>query len=665
MTGEPSAVPRSLKGKANRYLTVRYGIGLLILLGVVLSAVWAVRLARTGWSLRTHLAQLQSLADAPQSLDPVAACGLVQDLRGDVLELRQRAGFLVRLAPAFGWLPVVGEDLRAVPDLLITADGLTEAGALACDAFGPALAVFGRTGEVSNDLSLEWGARLLAGGRDDLEQALAAVERAQNAWTQVDPGGLSPWLAGRTGVLERGLPLLRAGLEIGVVAPDLLGVGEPRTYLILAQNEDELRPTGGFISGAGRLTFDGGRIAELDFRDANYVDDYAHKPYPDPPEPLLTYMGSELWLFRDANWSPDFPTSARQAAYFYEYGQGVEVDGVVALDQRVLELLMAGLGEVQVPGMPEPVTAANVRQFMRAAWNPGDAGVTREWLYSRKEFIGRLAAAIRERVERDPRSVDWLQVAGAMYHALEGHHLLLFVDEADVARTLARVGWDGALRESENDYLMVVDANLGFGKVNPLIDEAVDYRAVLHADGTAAAELALTYSHRGSQEGVRCQHPLPYTGDMTYEAMMHRCYYDYLRVYAPAGSVLRAATSHPTPAGYLLRGEPDDGRTVTLGDEAGKVVFAQFFVVEYGQTLTTRFAYDVPHAARLEDGRWRYALRVQKQPGTDETPVTVTVALPPGAQLLVATPSPRSVDGEELTFDLMLATDVLVEVVYD
>jgi hypothetical protein len=465
--------------------------------------------------------------------------------------------------------------------------------------------------------------------------------------------------------LEQGLPLLWAGLKATAAAPDLLGIDGPRTYLIMAQNEDELRPTGGFISGAGRLTLDGGQIAELSFLDAYGVDDYAHKPYSEPPEPLLKYMGSEVWLFRDANWSPDFPTSARQVGYLYEYGQGVPVDGVIALDQRMVEILLTGFGEVHIPGVVEPVTADNVRQFMLSAWNPGDAGVTAEWVFSRKEFMGQLAAAIRERVESDPDSVDWVQVAKGLYRALEGRHLLVFVDDKDVIDALAQAGWDGALRESTDDYLMIADANLGFNKADPLISQSADLRVALHADGTAAAELSVTYAHQGQKADVRCQHQPTYAGDLTYEALMHRCYYDYLRVYVPAGSVLRAATPHPTPGEYLLRGGPDDGQAVTLSDEAGKTVFAQFFVVEYGQTLVTRFEYDLPPVARSSEERWHYSLLIQKQPGTDRTPVSLTLVLPPGARPLAATPSPRTMDQGALTFDLSLDTDIVVEAVYE
>jgi hypothetical protein len=635
----------------------------LTILGTVLLIVWGARLVSIGLALRNHLTEAQALADAPESLDPVEACGLVHDLRGDVVALRQEAGGLAQLAPLLGWLPGIGGELRAVPHLLNTADGLTEAGTLTCNALEPALTSLSDI--EGESLTPEQVTVLLDRERPALEQALAAAERSQAAWEQVDTTRLSPWLARKVSVLNEGLPLLQTGLQMATTAPELLGANGPRTYLILAQNEDELRPTGGFISGAGILTVEQGQVIEMDFTDANVVDDYLHKPYPEPPQPLFDYMGSEIWLFRDANWSPDFPTSARQAAYFYEYGQGVPVDGVIALNQRAVELLIAGLGEVHIPDVGEPVTAANVRQFMREAWNPGEAGATAEWIFSRKDFIRQLAVAILRRVESDPGGVDWVQTAKCVYQALEGHHLLIVVDDADASNALARAGWDGAIRGSDGDYLMVVDTNLGFGKVNSLIDEKMDYSVTLHADGTASADLSLMYTHRGQRENVHCQHLTPYTDDTTYAALMHRCYYDYLRMYVPAGSGLRAATPHPTPGEYLVRGKPTGGQAATLDDEAGKTVFAQFLVVEYGQALTTRFEYDLPQVIQARDGHHSYTLLIQKQGGTDAAPISVTVALPPNANLLTAAPSPKTIEANTLTFDLQLATDILLEITYE
>jgi hypothetical protein len=133
----------------------------------------------------------------------------------------------------------------------------------------------------------------------------------------------------------------------------------------------------------------------------------------------------------------------------------------------------------------------------------------------------------------------------------------------------------------------------------------------------------------------------------------------------PDGSVLRTATPHPTPGEYLWHGEPTDGQAVALNDEAGKTVFAQFLVLEYGQALTTRFEYDLPQVVQADDGQHSYTLLIQKQGGTAAAPASVTVTLPPSANLLTATPPPKTIEANTLTFDLQLSTDILIEITYE
>ncbi|MDQ3250315.1 MAG: DUF4012 domain-containing protein, partial [Chloroflexota bacterium] len=124
------------------------------------------------------------------------------------------------------------------------------------------------------------------------------------------------------------LPLFDSGLRLGPALPSLLGLHEPKTYLILVQNNHELRATGGFISALGTLTLDKGRVAALDFTDSYnlYRDD---AQYPLPPAPMQRYMGIPLLLLRDANWSPDLPTTAKLIRALYAQDTGVMIDGLV------------------------------------------------------------------------------------------------------------------------------------------------------------------------------------------------------------------------------------------------------------------------------------------------------------------------------------------------
>ena len=77
--------------------------------------------------------------------------------------------------------------------------------------------------------------------------------------------------------------------------------------------------------------------------------------------PMRDYMGIDLWVFRDSNWSPDFPVAARQAISLYTQTRGGTIDGVIALNQQVVEALVDGLGPLTIDGQ----TIANAQGHAR------------------------------------------------------------------------------------------------------------------------------------------------------------------------------------------------------------------------------------------------------------------------------------------------------------
>jgi hypothetical protein len=638
--------------------------GLALMLSGPGYRVW--RVWRAAQPLLERMDTVRALAADPATIDLASVAPMLQETHAELVTLRDAAHPMLKLAAHLGWVPGVGPDLQALPALLDIIVDLTGAGVAAIEELAPLLnlADADRAAEVGDPLLL--AVHGLVDARPQLEAAQALVECAVQRRAEIDAASLSPRLAHLVQTLDRALPLAQAGIEAGLMAPDLLGASDPRTYLLLVQNSDELRPTGGFIAGAGRVTIDAGNIVELSFLDSYTIDDFG-RPYDEPPVPLQEYMLSELWLFRDANWSPDFPTSAQKAAALYNYGQGGELDGVIAFDQQGAARLVEALGPLTVEGWDEPITGGSFTRMVRQAWNPARGEVTREWVRTRKDFLNELAQAVLKHIKEHPETVNWLGLGQALWQVLEERHLLIYLEEPVAASWVRTRGWDGAVRPAGGDYLMVVDANLGFNKANPRVERRLDYRVTLYADGAATASLTVDYHHAGHEGSITCrQHGLYEEGErMTYESLMEDCYWNYLRVYAPEGSRLWTASPHPAPADYLLRGVPTAGQAEVLPDELGKAVFAQFFVVEYGQGLTTYFEYDLPPVARLSEGQWRYQLLIQKQPGTGSTPVSLTVVLPPDAQPVTAVPSPRAIEGKTVTFTLEFDTDIAVEVIYE
>jgi len=640
----------------------RHVILLVALLALAYGGYKAYRVWALARSLQSRLNQLQVLADGGGDLEPNDIGDSLRGARADLEALRGETALFMPATRYLGWLPGVGGDLQSASALLDVAIAVTEAGTMAFDGLEPLLTLLEDENVEGEPLALVL--QTLSDARPDLVAAQARLATALELRAEIDDDALSARTADLLARLDRYLPLIETALDGAQLLPDLLGGSGRRTYILLAQNDDELRATGGFISAVGALTLDDGEIGEITFEDSYALDDFRN-PYPDSPAPYLRYLGIDQWVFRDANWSPDFPTSARQAVALYQISRDLAVDGVLAVDQQALQIAVAALAPLEVEGWTEAVTGDNVVSLIRLAWSPPEEASDAEfgeWWRERKSFVGDLVGAMRARVEGAPGQVDWVALAKAVFQILDERHLQVWLADADspAVDLLAEQGWDGALRPAASDYLLVVDTNMGFNKANGLVQQSIDYQVLIDADGTAEATLTVRHVNPSVGEAV-CDHRPHYGAD--YEEMMNRCYWDYLRVYAPAGSQLQSATVHPVEADLLISGQPQSGEVEVLPEEKGKAVFASFFVLPRGQETETRFVYQLPPTAveRHEQG-WRYRLLVQKQAGTRAVPLRVSLVLPPGARVEAVEPPAQGPEPDWLVFDASLVTDQAFEV---
>lgn len=651
----------------------RRGILLGALLLLVLAGLKAQRVWGFAHSLRDRLEELQTVADggAGAGMNEVGAS--LRGAHADLEALRSELAFLLPLTRYLGWVPGFGGDLRAASALVDVALTVTEAGTVAFDGLEPLVAL--TEGADSDDQPLALVLKTLSDARPDLEAAQDRLAAALERRSEIDDAALSERTSSLLAKLDRYLPLIQTGLDGARLLPDLLGASGRRAFLILAQNNDEMRATGGFISAVGKLILNDAEIVEIAFEDSYVVDDFSH-PYPDSPGPVLRYMGIDQWVFRDANWSPDFPTAAQKAVEIYQISRDLEADGVLAVDQHALQTIVAALAPLEVEGWPEPVTGENVISLIQLAWSPNEvenwSGFDTEWFQQRKSFIGDLIGAMQTKVETTPGQVDWLALARAAFQVLDERHVQVWLADSahGAVDLLAEQGWDGAVREATGDYLMVVDSNMGYNKANVAVQESLEYRVLVNADRTAQATLTVRHVHQIS-EGPACDHSPRYGAD--YDDLVNRCYWDYVRVYAPAGSQLSAATAHPVSGDLLVTGQQQAGEADVLPEESGKAVFGSFFVLPHGQQIETRFVYQLPRATlQRVDGGWRYRLLAQKQAGTHAIPLHVTLALPPGASVQSAelsegaysTSATHPSEPSSVVFDVTLERDWLFEVVF-
>ncbi|MGE5776097.1 MAG: DUF4012 domain-containing protein, partial [Chloroflexota bacterium] len=225
--------------------------------------------------------------DGPRAQRVKDAGPALATLRQDFNALKSEVGPYLWIGRGLGWVPKYGGDLAEAQDLMTLADALLSTADSSYRAVLPLVA-----GSDLSDFDLPRLTEELLRAQPLLSEAQANLDVAIAARGRIDPETLDPEVRELIrDDIDRLLPLLEDGLAVGLELPRMLGATEegPKTYLLLVQNEDELRPTGGFITAAGTLLLRDGMIDSLDFSNSGNADNWK-KPYPVAPWQLQEYM---------------------------------------------------------------------------------------------------------------------------------------------------------------------------------------------------------------------------------------------------------------------------------------------------------------------------------------------------------------------------------------
>lgn len=370
------------------------------------------------WQLRQDLRDAESSAQALKAAwegqDKAAQQQAEADLRESADSARSRAdgawwGMLTHV-------PVVGDDATGVRALSRSLD------ILATDAVDPlSQAVDGLDGVVAD-------------GKVDLdavESVRTPVTRAHEALVRADDE-LDHDSSGYVGALRtryddfadlvRGLRTGLASAQTATeVAPTMLGADGPRDYLVIFQNNAEIRSTGGLPGSWSLVHADDGALKMEIQGSAN--------DFPIRRQPLGLLSEDEISVygrvfgqyFHDAGFTPDFPRAAQiwNAHWRGKYPTR-PLDGVVALDPVALSYLLEGTGSVQVGSMT--LTPDNVvEQVLNKPYLT--LPVSRQDAYFKA-----VARAVFEAITRDiPSPVAFVQ--GASRAASEGRLLVASFDD--------------------------------------------------------------------------------------------------------------------------------------------------------------------------------------------------------------------------------------------
>ncbi len=403
------------------------------------------------------------------------------------------------------------------------------------------------------------------------------------------------------GFITNGKPLLEA-------APYLLGIDEERTYLLLFQNDKELRPTGGFLTGYSIMKVDKGTFSPVSSSDI-YNLDAKYKPTVVAPDPIIEYLKgpyalSDKLRLRDMNWSPDFAESMKLFTDEAESVGITDIDGVISVDTQVLVYLLDAIGKIGVPGFGNFSTEIDARcdcpnviyeleSFADVegpvVWDPAGTG---KIIYApanydnRKKIIGPLMNSVLANAMGQPKE-KLPKLFEAVFKSLIEKHVLFYIFDTKTQDAVTSFGIAGTIKDFSGDYIHINDANLGGRKSNLYVTNEITQEYETSKDGYIEKTLTLTYKNPMKQDG-----------------WLNSVLPNWVRIYVPKGSTLISFE------GAEAKAEPYE--------EFGKTVFAGYFQLRPEGVSKLTLRYKLPIKAKGE-----IDLLIQKQPGLDAPLYTI------------------------------------------
>jgi hypothetical protein len=445
--------------------------------------------------------------------------------------------------------------------------------------------------------------------------------------------------------------------EIVAVVGTIFGFKNDQRYLLVFQNNTELRASGGFIGSYAIVDFRDGEIINLEVPEGgSYDTEGGLKDSIIAPEPL--WLVNPQWHFWDANWWPDWPTTAEKLNWFLEKSGGPSTDGVISFTPTVLERMLEVIGPIEMIDYGLTIDSENFWEMTQRvveedniileekyqASNPKSQTNSKlkiqnskqeqivleedhldqsredsaEALDSRlrgngsgeignedgegvleeskpKKIIGDMMNVILSKTTEEMDKEKAIELFNILFSSLNQKQVLLFFKDKNIQEKISEYGWDGAQKHTKYDYLQVVNSNIAGEKTDRVIRQTIFHNSIVKENGTILNEVIIKREHTGEKQQL-------FTGVRNV---------DWIRVYVPQGAELISATGFDEPdAGFFERPEYGwiedmDLRNEKIAEidtlsgtkiyvENQKTVFANWSMIDPGETEMIILKYRLP-----------------------------------------------------------------------
>ena len=326
--------------------------------------------------------------------------------------------------------------------------------------------------------------------------------------------------------------------------PKLLGEPTEKRYLVLFQNDKELRSTGGFLTAYAQFRLVHGKMILEKADDIYKLDAALKKEFKAPREILTFHKGVYTLHIRDSNLSPDFKLSMEKFEEMYNNTSGKEkIDGIWAVDTHVLVEALKILGPMYMNGKEFSADNDKRCDCPKAVYELEDystrpVGYIRE---DRKDVIGILLRDLLQKALGVSPSQYWGKLFQMLFSEINQKHVLAYFKDPAVQKSVESFNLAGRImtstesasllkyKEGSWDYLHLNNSNMAGAKSNLFVSEKITKDTTVEAGGKLTTKLTVEYKNpfKGSDCGLE-------SGGLCLNAPLR----NWVRVYVPKGSTL-------------------------------------------------------------------------------------------------------------------------------
>lgn len=599
------------KNKYTKTLSAKLIITIIAVIAIGLAIGFPV-FATYNAGLKTYR-EAKILTDAVKKQDIVLASEELVKTKKYLQETRESMRYLSPLK----FIPLINWYYNDADHLMTAGVHSLDSAGIAIEAITPYADVLGLKGQgsfTSGSAEDRIRTAILTASKitpkiDEISESLSRVEKEID---QVNPDHYPTLLFGNKiqsqlstlkNLSKNGISFVNEARPLIKVLPELLGESKEKKYLILFQNDKELRPTGGFITAYAIMRIDKGVIHVDKSEDIYNLDDSIPNK-PPAPEPILKYL-AKVYTFnlRDSNLSPDFIESMKTFNSMYDKaGEKVKVDGIIAMDTSVLVKTIKILDDqVSVTGLTF-TTQNDPRCDCPQVIYELEDNISRPVNYvkvKRKGLLGELLQALMTKALSSSPKIYWGPLFQTLISETQEKHILFYLFDEEAQSGIEALNAAGRIKSFDGDYLHINQTSFSGAKVNIFLQEEVENNYEIKDNGTITKTIVIHYKNPHPPSDCNLER-----GGLCLNAE----YRDWFRIYVPKGSELIESKGSQVK--------------ISTYEDLDKTVFDGFITVRPQGIATLSITYTLPFKLTSNSP---LPVLIQKQPGTGGNKYTVNV----------------------------------------